>query len=116
MTMEELRRLRSYFDNRPDRTPLWWRNRRGHEIFPPARAEAQQRAGGRCEDCGATDRPLECHHEDYNNPGAELPEELAMLCRTCHHGRHTDLNGDFWTDPLAMEEYWFTYWEERDAE
>lgn len=51
------------------------------------RAEAaKQRVGNRCQLCN---RPsprviLEAHHRTYERLGNELPEDLTVLCRSCH--------------------------------
>jgi hypothetical protein len=60
----------------------------------------------RCEDCEQY-RPLELHHLRYltaerpREPifGRESPDDLAALCRDCHHKRHLDPYGRFWVDP-----------------
>jgi 5-methylcytosine-specific restriction endonuclease McrA len=87
-------------------------------IPPSVRHAVLARARRRCEDCGAL-VPLELHHLRYappmtelDLPGWESPDDLAALCRTCHHGRHLDPNGHFWADPQAMDDAWFGYhWE-----
>lgn len=49
------------------------------------------RAGSRCQLCGTTKKPLECHHNTYQRLGGnELPEDFLVLCRDCH-GRFHDL-------------------------
>jgi 5-methylcytosine-specific restriction endonuclease McrA len=76
-----------------------------------------------CENCGGR-LPLELHHLRYyyqpdprypfTEPidGHETPDDLAALCRDCHHGRHIDPNGDFWRDPEDMADAWFGFrWE-----
>ena len=77
------------------------------------------RASRCCGDCGERVR-LEIHHLRYQpeDPtgtvadGWETPDDLAALCRDCHHNRHIDPNGDFWRDPEEMADAWFGYfWE-----
>ena len=46
-------------------------------------AAAKSRAGYRCERCGATGR-LEVHHRTYDRLGREWPEDLQVLCPSCH--------------------------------
>jgi 5-methylcytosine-specific restriction endonuclease McrA len=52
------------------------------------KSRARIRAGNRCQVCGATDKPLEVHHNDYSELGAEPPESLVVLCRPCHQHFH----------------------------
>jgi 5-methylcytosine-specific restriction endonuclease McrA len=56
------------------RSPHWRRTRK----------EALIRAEGRCEECGEAKRRLEVHHKTYERLGAELPEDLLVLCQDCH--------------------------------
>lgn len=54
-------------------------------------APVLERAGGRCEDCGAPPAAgdtLEVHHLHYGTLYAERPEDLAALCSGCHRRRH----------------------------
>lgn len=73
------------------------------------RAAVVRRANGRCEDCGERDR-LELHHlrywregEDEPIFGTETAADLDALCRGCHHARHVDPFGYFWSDPVERE-------------
>ncbi len=74
-----------------------------------------------CQDCGRTDVALERHHLRYftqagyrgpDDPGGEsiygleTDEDLALLCRDCHHQRHRDPDGVFWRDPQDMADAW----------
>lgn len=47
------------------------------------RAAAVKRAGNRCQKCGAAGR-LEVHHLVYIRMGQERPEDLVVVCPTCH--------------------------------
>jgi 5-methylcytosine-specific restriction endonuclease McrA len=96
----------------------------GHMNRPPISSDVRRavlnRAKGGCEDCGSRGT-LELHHLTYTHPyshpglswaeesifGYETPNDLVALCRECHHGRHIDANGDFWADPMEMENYWY---------
>lgn len=55
-----------------------WRRRRD---------EALKAAGWTCQRCGAR-KGLQVHHLTYERIGAELPEDLQVLCRSCHEGEH----------------------------
>jgi 5-methylcytosine-specific restriction endonuclease McrA len=57
----------------------------------------RRRSRGSCEDCRKR-KPLEFHHLHYRSVGRELPEDLAHLCRECHHHRHWK-TGCFVLDP-----------------
>ena len=85
-------------------------------IPPTVRWLVRLRCGGRCEDC--TERlPLEPHHLRYRIPGPlggpifgrETVDDLAALCRDCHHARHIAPDGTFWPDPQAMARHWERY-------
>jgi hypothetical protein len=94
------------------------------------RIQVLVRAGYRCQDCGAFGtggHPIELQHLRYygechcNRPdkchcdirpifGRETLDDLAALCRGCHHARHVDPSGEFWPDPQEMAEYWEAYY------
>jgi 5-methylcytosine-specific restriction endonuclease McrA len=97
-----------------------------HPIPEATRRAVLARCKGHCEDCGEPFTLLrrpELHHlrywieDPYDPPfqlsifGRENPDDLDVLCRSCHHQRHLDLNGDFWTDPEEMFRHWQPYWE-----
>jgi len=52
------------------------------------RTQALIRAGHRCQICGAHDGPLDVHHNSYENFGDERPQDLVVLCRSCHQKFH----------------------------
>jgi len=52
------------------------------------RTQALMRAGYRCQTCGSCDTTLDVHHNSYENYGDERPEELVVLCRSCHQKVH----------------------------
>lgn len=56
------------------------------------RAVAIRKAGGRCQVCNGSDR-LEVHHRTYERFGAELEDDLTVLCEDCHglYERHKRL-------------------------
>jgi hypothetical protein len=68
-----------------------------HFWWPWAVAEALKRANNKCQDCGAGGRGiyLEVHHlEPLNNEVRYMniknrPENLIVLCRSCHGKWHT---------------------------
>lgn len=51
------------------------------------RQEALTAAGWRCARCQAR-RELQVHHLTYKRIGAEQPDDLQVLCRSCHEGEH----------------------------
>lgn len=56
-----------------------------------ARAAALARAGSRCQVCSCKTH-LQVHHNTYKNLGEEKPEDLVVLCDSCHETFH-DLKG-----------------------
>lgn len=56
----------------------WWHTMRAFMI---------ELYGGNCAFCGATEN-LNVHHKTYKNIGAELPEDLSVLCEKCHSAHH----------------------------
>lgn len=48
------------------------------------REAALQRADHRCQVCNSSWETLDVHHRTYERVGHELPEDLLVLCRTCH--------------------------------
>jgi 5-methylcytosine-specific restriction endonuclease McrA len=52
------------------------------------RTEALTRAGYRCQTCGSCDTTLDVHHNTYENYGDERPQDLVVLCRSCHQKVH----------------------------
>jgi 5-methylcytosine-specific restriction endonuclease McrA len=51
------------------------------------REEAMERAGYQCQDCGAEER-FDVHHVTYEHLGDEWPEDLVVLCKSCHDVWH----------------------------
>lgn len=56
----------------------WWKSRR--EV-------ALRMAGEQCQRCGAG-KELVVHHLSYERLGAELPQDLEVLCWSCHEVTH----------------------------
>ena len=52
------------------------------------RVQALTRARYRCQMCSSHDAPLDVHHNSYDNYGDERPEDLVVLCRSCHQKVH----------------------------
>jgi 5-methylcytosine-specific restriction endonuclease McrA len=52
------------------------------------RTEALTRAGYKCQMCSSHDATLDVHHNCYQNYGDERPEDLVVLCRSCHQKFH----------------------------
>lgn len=51
------------------------------------REKALRRARNRCQLCNGQYN-LQVHHKTYENRGCERPEDLIVLCRTCHARHH----------------------------
>jgi 5-methylcytosine-specific restriction endonuclease McrA len=52
------------------------------------RVQALTRARFRCQMGSSRDAPLDVHHNSYQNYGDEKPEDLVVLCRSCHQKFH----------------------------
>jgi hypothetical protein len=52
------------------------------------RRQALVRAGYRCQTCGCTDPTLDVYHNNYEHYGDESPQDLVVLCRSCHQRIH----------------------------
>jgi 5-methylcytosine-specific restriction endonuclease McrA len=52
------------------------------------RTQALIRAGYRCQMGASHDGPLDVHHNTYQNYGNERPQDLVVLCRSCHEQIH----------------------------
>jgi 5-methylcytosine-specific restriction endonuclease McrA len=98
MTLDYLRRYMAYRQSLIDGveyqeyllTPEWLETRR----------RALVKAGHICERCGCKDG-LEVHHLTYERKGHERPEDLNVLCETCHEKEHK-LNGE---QPRKLESH-----------
>jgi hypothetical protein len=60
-----------------------------HEYItsPEWRAKAdylKSLAGWRCQVCNSADEPLHAHHRTYERLGHEDPNDITILCETCH--------------------------------
>jgi 5-methylcytosine-specific restriction endonuclease McrA len=52
------------------------------------RVQALTRARYSCQMCSSYDATLDVHHNCYQNYGVERPEDLVVLCRSCHQQFH----------------------------
>ncbi len=78
ITPERLAALRAMPYEEYLRTPEWRARRQ----------EALKRAQYRCQLCNTNQSPLEVHHRTYERLGAEVPEDLFVLCYSCHQWYH----------------------------
>jgi 5-methylcytosine-specific restriction endonuclease McrA len=56
-------------------------------LWQSIREWALLRAGHKCEKCGA-EFPLQVHHKTYARLGKEGPDDLIVLCESCHEEEH----------------------------
>ena len=70
-------RDRSLYDFYVKKSKIWKSNREW----------ALERAGNKCEQCGAT-YSLQVHHKTYAHLGYEYPDDLIVLCEMCHEKEH----------------------------
>lgn len=83
------------------RTPEW----------KSTRAAAIRRAQGRCQHCGTKDN-LQVHHLNYERLYHELPEDLVVLCKTCHAQAHTKRKYNRGLETYGQKKYgedWYYY-------
>jgi 5-methylcytosine-specific restriction endonuclease McrA len=52
------------------------------------RVQALARAGYKCQACSVRNTTLDVHHNSYENYGDERPQDLVVLCRSCHEKFH----------------------------
>jgi 5-methylcytosine-specific restriction endonuclease McrA len=52
------------------------------------RTQALMRAEYKCQTCPARDTTLDVHHNNYESYGNERPQDLVVLCRSCHEKIH----------------------------
>lgn len=79
LSVEELQTIRAMPYERYLQTALWHRRRN----------VALSQAKYRCSRC-QVNRDLQVHHLSYERLGAELDEDLRVLCRGCHLGHHVN--------------------------
>jgi 5-methylcytosine-specific restriction endonuclease McrA len=71
------------------------------EAIERVRGEVLERAGHRCERCASTWR-LELHHRlRRSQGGSHEPENISVLCQTCHRSIHAALVHD-WRDWIVQ--------------
>jgi len=46
--------------------------------------------GNACESCGASGCRIEVHHVTYERLGNELPQDVRLLCVSCHAAAHLE--------------------------
>lgn len=63
------------------------------------RKAAIKRAAGRCEQCSCECAWPEVHHKTYKHLGAELSQDLLVLCPDCHRRLHH--RGTYKAHPLV---------------
>ncbi len=53
------------------------------------RASILAARGRKCEQCGS-ERNIQVHHLTYRRKGSEKPEDVKVLCNTCHVEAHAE--------------------------
>jgi hypothetical protein len=88
----------------------WRRKRRERPIPVHVRQAAIWRSEGVCETCFGSPG-AQVHHKTYRcqtSPdglifGYEQPEDLLVLCGTCHYHMHHDIEGNYYLDPEELD-------------
>lgn len=57
---------------------------RRSDHWQATRRQSLERAKYRCQICNTGEVQLDVHHRTYERLGAELPEDLFVLCHNCH--------------------------------
>ena len=78
LTPERIRELQQMPYDDYLQTPEWKRRRKGAVAY----------ADTRCQLCNKEGEPLHVHHRTYDNRGAEMPQDLIVLCKACHAKFH----------------------------
>ena len=52
-----------------------------------------RRADWRCQFCNDNSQPLHCHHRTYSRIYQEDPDDVIVLCQTCHDWHHKKPKG-----------------------
>jgi hypothetical protein len=76
---------------RKERRAAWWKEYEEYIHSPrwhDVRKNKIEEAGNKCEDCGATEVILHCHHKHYGTLKRERNGDLELLCVPCHQKRH----------------------------
>jgi len=71
----------------------WWRARKNLLL---------RYRGERCEHCGSGDS-LEMHHRTYERLFRELPDDLELLCHSCHQDEHGRPGLPSWNSRLDIQ-------------
>ena len=58
------------------------------EEWAEVKIELLTQRGCKCERCGKETESLDVHHKTYKNLFNEEPEDLILLCRSCHNFEH----------------------------
>jgi hypothetical protein len=74
-------------DGRADHRLLAYTDYLRTQHWSIVRAKAVKRAGHKCENCGSGFR-LNVHHLTYEHLWYEYPDDLRVLCETCHAITH----------------------------
>ena len=72
--------------------PSGYDRRHSGSSWEMTRKIALKRAGGRCQDCGTGDKPLQVHHVEpvhqHDNPDvAHRSQNVVAVCPDCHRRR-----------------------------
>ena len=79
------------------------------------RRRALLRADYACEQCAAR-AELDVHHANYHTLGAERPDDLIVLCSTCHREEHAVRNRQLRVREQHGQDRLFDRWPDRSLE
>lgn len=70
------------------------------------RKQQYRRAGYKCENCKATNEPLQVHHLTYERLGCEEKGDTVVLCQGCHREAHGKSRIMSWEEIRAWLRNW----------
>lgn len=79
----------------PSEKKLTYREKLEDNRWQRIKNAVQRRDNFTCRECGATDKPVQVHHDKYHgNPWDSPMDSLRLLCKDCHYKTHFPITPD----------------------